>query len=186
MWSGRFRQPLNRIPANWRRTLLMAIICLTGFAADTRAQEATVTFYSHGSYLTSGVPGTKHGMFFGAIYDGAVKLTGFAEGFVEKNNRFITIHLPVGRHEFTATNSKHPGKEAKVPIVLEAGKQYFFRTQNESSGIVLIEWEKARLDQVSCAEAHNEAANARPLKPRHPPTGLAAMRVNIETTPTCQ
>ena len=187
MWSGRFRELLNRTFEQWQHSFRhVALACALCFTVGAHAQDATVTFYSRGSFATSGLPGSKHGVFYGGIYDHDERLVVFHEGLIIKNNRFLTLRLPAGPHEFVASNAKRPGNEVSIPITLEPGKQYFFRAQNESSGIILVEFEKARLDQVSCGDAHKDAGDAKPLNPKHPPKTLAAMRVNTETMPSCQ
>jgi len=188
MWSGHSRRHEARLVGpRWRNALLFAILFASmATVVVAQAPDATVTFYSKGSMLTSGLPGTKHGIFYGSIFDGNQRLVTFYEGVFIKNGRFLTVHLPVGEHNFIATNSKQPKNEQRNPTLLEAGKHYFFRAQNESSGIVILEWEKARLDQVSCEVAQEEASRAKPLHPKLPPTSLATMRVSIEAIPSCQ
>ena len=152
-------QSLNhRQPASLARRLYPQS-CSAHLDSGSRAIEATVTFYAQGLW-SSGLPGTKHGIFYGSIFDGNQRLVTFQEGFFIKNGRFLTVHLPAGAHDFIATNSKQPKREQRNPISLEPGKQYFFRAQNESSGIVIVEWEKARLDQVSHEVAQQEASRA--------------------------
>lgn len=166
-------------------TCAAAASALIPFAAVAQSTDATVTFYAHGSFWTSGLPGSKHSLFVGKIFDGSNPLLSFHEGLVTKNNRFVTLHLPAGPHDFAAADGNAPKSEVHIPITLEAGKQYFFRAQDESSGIVVVTWTKARLDQVTCREAQTDAPEAKPLKPKHSTPALASSRVDLLTMPGC-
>lgn len=149
------------------------------------AQDSLVTFYTHGSRIKGGLPGTKDGIFYGAIYDGNQRLFSFFEGVMVKNNRFVTLRIPTGAHDFFASYSKHPSTDRHIPISLESGKSYFFRAQSESSGVVVFEVEKGRLDQVSCQTAQAEAAEAKPLEPKHQTQALTTLRVIQASIPSC-
>jgi hypothetical protein len=70
------------------------------------AQDALVTFYTHGSRMKGGLPGTKNGIYFGKIYDGDLQLFSFYEGVAVKNNRFVTLQMPAGNHNFSASYKK--------------------------------------------------------------------------------
>jgi hypothetical protein len=128
------------------------------------AQDATVVFYAHGSILTSGLPGSNRGIFYGSIFDGNRRLFKFRDGFFVKNNRILIFHLAPGPHVFSASYGKHPSKKSQVVLTLESGKNYFLRAQSESRGVVEIEWERGRLDPVSCDVARRETENAKVLQ----------------------
>lgn len=149
-------------------------------------QDATVTFYAHGSSRKTGLPGSNSGMFWGVIYDGGQPLFSFYEGFTPKNDRFVTIRLPAGRHDFSASFDKHPSRKHHIPISLEPGKQYFFRAQSESRGVLLVESESGRIDQVTCEIASQEGADAKPLRPKHPSQVLGSSRIPATAMPSCE
>jgi hypothetical protein len=166
---------------------LRRIAFVTLFAASSHAlaQDALVTFYTHGSRLKGGLPGTKNGIYFGGIYDGDQQLFSFYEGVAVKNNRFVTLQMPAGNHTFSASYKKKPSDEQHIQIALELGKHYFFRAQSESSGVIVWEFEKGRLDQVSCSTAQIEAAEAKPLVAKHVTPALKTMSVHEQSIPTC-
>ncbi len=129
------------------------------------AQDATVTFYSHGSIWTSGIPGTKHDVYLGGIFDGKQELFWFHDRFFAHNNRYLTLHLPSGPHSFGASNGKRPEAREMLDVVLEAGNIYFIRAQGESAGIPgVFEIQHGRLDLMTCAEAQTELEKAKMLK----------------------
>ena len=148
-------------------------------------QDAVVTFYSHGSALTSGLPGSNHGIYFGCIYDGTQRLACFQDGFFIKNNRYIVFQLPPGPHTFSASYGKHPAKNSQFPIQLDAGKNYFLRAQSESRGIIEIEFERGRLDEVTCDIAQKETEKAKPLKIKQVSSPATAKLNTVQTVPTC-
>lgn len=130
-----------------------------------QAQEATVTFYSHGSYWTSGIPGTKHDVFFGRVFDGSTQLFHFADGLFLHNNRYITFRLSPGLHTFGASNARRPQLRETLQLELKPGETYFIRVQGETKGVPgIFEIQHARLDLMSCSEAQTELAQAKPLK----------------------
>jgi hypothetical protein len=148
------------------------------------AQNATVTFYTHASKLY-GYPGAKHGLFYGRIYDGDHLLFSFRDGFFVKNNRFITLKLPGGPHTFAASYGKDPSKSSQFPIVLETGKSYFVRAQSESKGILIVEVEQGRLDQVTCQAAHQDSDKAKVLSDKTVSPNFAASLVPTQSMPPC-
>jgi len=138
--------------------------------------------------MKSGLPGTKNGIFWGGIYDGDQRLFSFFERGVfnaVKNNRFVTLRMPAGNHNFSASYKKKPSDEQRVQIALESGKHYFFRAQSESSGVIVWEFEKGRLDQVSCTTAQSEAAEAKPLVAKHITPVLKTMSVSEQSMSPC-
>ncbi len=197
--SGRFSVPLDRIfeqgqrsrsgSAHIRFLPLILLVCAVSASAAPGPQStttATVTFYAKGSNSTTGLPGSKHGIFYGQIFDSSKPLVSFYEGFVIHNGRFLTLKLVPGLHDFVATDRDKPKDEQHISVDLQPGKQYFFRAQDESSGFVIVEWRKARLDAVDCNTAHFDAGNAKPLKPRHASAEVVSERTYLEELPPCQ
>jgi hypothetical protein len=172
-----------------RRSLSFSIVLIAAQlilgCIPASAQEATVVFYAHGSALTSGLPGSNRGIFYGSIFDGNHRLLNFREGFFVKNNRMLIFHLAPGLHIFSASYGKHPSKKSQVALTLEPGKNYFLRAQSESRGVVEIEWERGRLDLVSCDVAQRETANAKILqKKKVSPYAMTSVSFN-QTFPPC-
>ena len=166
------------------RCLSLAILLALSFHGF--AQSAQVTFYVHGSRLKSGLPGTNTGIFYGSIYDGTQLLFPFHQGIsTVKNDRFATLNIPPGPHDFAAWYGRHPTSGHHLAVALEPGKLYFFRAQSESRGIVEIEIEHGRLDQVTCQIAHQEVPNAKPIEIKHPSPSFISMRVPLQSMPSC-
>jgi hypothetical protein len=166
-----------------RRLMLFSLAAVLMHADGSSAQEAEksamVTFYMHGNRMTSGVPGTHTGLFYGQVFDGKSRLFSFREGFYVKNNLLISFALQSGPHTFFASYGKTPAHGGKVDLVLEAGKHYFIRAASESKGVVLVEFEKGRLDAVSCETARSETEDARLLSTKH-----VASQMTADITPT--
>ncbi len=196
-WSGRFREPLNRTFEQWQRNSQPKVLCMlltAALALSARAQDgpsniqppATVTFYVHGSRLKSGVPGTNTGIFYGAIYDGTKQLFPFHQGFtIARNDRFATLTMPPGPHDFAAWYGKHPTSGHHLAVMLEPGKQYFFRAQSESRGIIEVEIEHGRLDLVTCQTAHQDAPEAKPVQVKHPSPDFTSILEPLQSMPPC-
>jgi len=164
----------------------LAVAILASIPCHAFAQNAQVTFYVHGSRLKSGLPGTNTGIFYGAIYDGAQQLFPFHEVFSTlKNDRFVTLNMPPGAHDFAAWYGKHPTRGHHLAVTIEPEKQYFLRAQSESRGIVEIEIEHGRLEEVTCQIAHQEAPNAKPVEVRHPSATFTSMRAPLQSMPPC-
>jgi hypothetical protein len=166
--------------------LSFALAVLASISSDGFAQNAQVTFYVHGSRLKTGLPGTNTGIFYGAIYDGTQQLFPFHQVFTTlKNDRFATLNVPPGPHDFAAWYGNHPTSGHHLVVTIEPGKQYFFRAQSESRGIIEVEVEHGRLDQVTCQIAHQEAPNAKPVEVRHPSATFTSMRALLQSMPPC-
>jgi hypothetical protein len=148
----------------WMKALGLVVVACGALPVHGAGQSAVVTFYSHGSRLKSGVPGTNDGIFYGCIYDGNERLGCFRDGFFVRNNRFAVFDLAPGVHTFSASYGKHPAKNSQTTVLLEKGKHYFFRAQSESRGVIEIEWERGRLDEIDCNVARDELGNATALK----------------------
>jgi hypothetical protein len=141
--------------------LFWAAITLLGTnlaIAQAPTTSATVVFYTHGSRLTSGIPGTKSGIFCGKLYDGKKVLLNFRQGFFPEKNLIVALAFEPGPHTFSAGYAAMP--HGKLSLVLEPNKTYFVRAESESKGVVVVEIEKGRLDQVPCAIARQETQKA--------------------------
>ena len=88
------------------------------------------------------MPGSKHTFYWGGIYDDSQFLFRFRDGFFVRDNRFLIISFPPGLHTFFASYGSHPEDDEKVAISVEAGKHYFVRARSETTGIVIINFEK--------------------------------------------
>jgi hypothetical protein len=144
--------------------LSLSLIAAFGNASVSIAQEpaknAIVTFYSHGNRITSGLPGTKSA-FWGKVFDDKKLLFSFREGLVHKSNLVISFALLPGTHTFFASYATMPTRAGKLSLTLEPGKRYFVRAESTSEGVVVVEFEKGRLDQVSCETARKETEKCR-------------------------
>ncbi|MDQ2833874.1 MAG: hypothetical protein M3Y50_09050 [Acidobacteriota bacterium] len=170
----------------YSRAQLLLLAILLVLSSRGFGQSAQVTFYVHGSRLKSGLPGTDTGIFYGSIYDGTQQLFPFHQGFsFAKNDRFATLSIASGPHDFAAWYGGHPTSGHHLALILEPGMQYFFRAQSESRGIVEIEIEHGRLDQVTCQIAHDEAPNAKPIEIKHPSPNFISMHVPLQSMPSC-
>jgi hypothetical protein len=167
------------------RRLLLASSCMAGMLVSASAQDTLVTFYSHGSLMKSGVPGTNHGIFYGCIYDGAQRIACFRDGLFMKNNRFVVFRLAAGLHTFSASYSKHPAKNSQFAIQVEPGKNLFLRVQSESRGVIGIEFERGRLDQVTCDVAQREIKNGKALDVKKIPAAMRASLDPMQVIPSC-
>ncbi len=124
-----------------------------------------MTFYSHGSYLTSGLPGINHDIYIGSIFDGSQGLFSFRDSHIAHNNRYITLHFAPGPHTFGASNGKRPEVRETLFMDLKSGENYFIRAQGESKGVPgIFVMQHGRLDLMTCAEAQADMARAKPLK----------------------
>jgi hypothetical protein len=142
----------------------MAVLLLCTVLSDANAQDAIVTFYSHGSYLTSGIPGTAHDIYIGSIFDGSQGVFSFRGKFIAHNNRFITLRFAPGPYTFGASNGKRPEPRESLSINLEANEHYFIRAQGESQGVPgVFTIQHGRLDLMTCSEAQIDIAKAKPL-----------------------
>jgi hypothetical protein len=167
--------------------LLWVAVTLLGANAATAqpaTNSATVVFYSHGNLWTSGLPGSNHGIFYGRVFCGENALFSFREGVFAKNNLVISFHVPPGEYAFSASYGKH-APQKRIPLTLNPGQRYFFRAQSESRGIVEIEWERGRLDQVSCETASEETKSAKQLAAKKVAKQFAAIIDSTQIPITC-
>jgi len=164
------------------RTIPLSLLLLVISSAQSvaAAQDPQVTFYSEGSSLTSGLPGAKHGIFNGVIFDGQQRIA------LIRRHRFLTLRFSPGQHVFSASyKGKHPAENSQFPIVLEEGKHYFIRAESESSGVLIVEFEKGRLEQVSCETAHKEAEKISPVVDKDISSGVAGKIIQGISLPPC-
>ena len=152
-----------KICSSYRSIKTLGLLALAlAFPRPSHAEDAAVYFFTGGSLATTGVPGSKHGLFGGNIFDGNQRI-----GFIWRN-RYVAVTLAPGTHDFSASlSSKHPAENSHASFVLEANKTYFIRAQSESYGIVIIGSSRGRLEEVSCAVAHEQAAKAVPVNAKH-------------------
>jgi len=161
-------------------TVLFLLLFATFSARSAAAQDPEVTFYSEGSSLTSGLPGAKHGIFNGVIFDGQQRIV------LIRRHHFLTLKFSPGQHVFSASyKGKHPAENSQFPIVLEEGKSYFIRAESESSGVVVLEFEKGRLEQVPCETAHKDAEKASPVNKKDVSPEVAGRMIKGTSLPPC-
>jgi hypothetical protein len=165
-------------------SLVVALANLPALASDGKQQEAIVTFYSHGNRWTSGLPGSNHGIFYGKVFSGENALFSFFVPFALKNNQVISFHFPPGAYAFSASYGKH-APQKRISLTLNPGDRYFLRAQSESRGVVEIEFERGRLDQVSCETASEETKNAKPVAGKKVVKQFAAGIVSTQIPITC-
>jgi hypothetical protein len=165
--------------------LIATLSMLPGLShAQTRApqaQDAEVTFYSNGSLGALLMPKTKHAAFAGYIFDGENRL------FTTWHDRFVTLRLPPGVHMFSASYShKHPARNSQFSLNLVAGQSYFIRAEAEVKGVVILQFQKGRLDVVSCQTAHHDAGQDKPVQTKHIAPGARSEVVALTSMPPCQ
>ncbi len=165
-------------------SLTLALASLPALASDGKQQNAIVTFYSHGNRWTSGLPGSNHGIFYGKVFSGENALLSFFVPFSLRNNQVISFHFPPGAYAFSASYGKHASKK-RISLTLNPGERYFFRAQSESRGIVEIEFERGRLDQVSCETASDETKDAKPVAEKRVAKQFAASVVSTQISVAC-
>ncbi len=110
-----------------RGLLIAALLFSCVNFGSAEGQNAIVTFYSHGSYLTSGLPGATHDIYIGSIFDGTQGMFSFLDSHIAHNNRYITLRFIPGPHTFGASNGKRPEARETLSVDLRAGQSYFIR-----------------------------------------------------------
>ncbi len=157
------------------RMLLFCLLTLSSWSAAA-TNDTFVTFYNKGSLVQGSIPGTKHNLFMGVIFDGQQNL-----GYL-RFHRFMTMRFPAGEHVFSASNSgKHPAENSQLILNLEEGKNYFIRAQSESS----IVTDKGRLDVMTCEVAHAELEKATVVEEKHVPKDVRDRLVQDKSLPEC-
>jgi hypothetical protein len=156
----RLRTSITRIVV---QAIMLGSLCLVPCASAQ--QEATVTFYTHGSPWTTGIPGTHHDIFIGSIFDGTQGLFTFRDAYFAHNNRFLTLRIPAGTHTFGASYGKAPRPRETVTYDLKAGEHYFIRAQAETAGMPgVFTAQHGFLEYIPCVEAQVDLIKATPLK----------------------
>ena len=160
---------------------LILLVSSSLSSAGAVAQEAQVTFYSNGSMLKESLPlGTKQGAFLGAIFDGEQRI-----GFCEPK-RFITVRVLPGHHIFsTRTNSKSKTVDSQLALDIDAGRVYFIRVQEEVKGVLITSF-KGRMDQVSCAVAHEDSGKFGPTNPKYIAPEMRSKISSESSIPACE
>jgi hypothetical protein len=155
--------------------LISAFSCLA-----SAQQDAEVTFYSGGSYWVTGLPGDKHGNFFGAIFDGQERIA------VLRRGRFFTMHMRPGQHVFSGSLSgKHPAKNSQLALDLLENGQYFIRAESDARGIGVVDSTKGILTPVSCQIAEQETVGKKPLEAKHVSKNAMSRLLDVNSVPAC-
>lgn len=159
-------------------TLSLASNVSTAQASATQAQDVEVTFYSNGSLASAIIlPKTRHGAFYGAIFDGNERLA------ILKHEQFFTVRVPSDHHVFSASfRKKHPAKNALLRTDLSPGARYFVRVVAEYG---VIFGSKPLLDEVSCQVAHREGGQDQPINAKEIAPSARPEIVALTSMPTC-
>lgn len=164
--------------------------------------DAVVTFYGSGDLWKSYVPGTKTTLFQGCIFDGEEKVGCLT--FLG----FLSVRLSPGVHIFSASlHDNHSVANSQMPVLLEAGKNYYLRAIQEHTRLAGIPVilpvpipvplvpiqvipipapalpRRGRLDVVACDVAHKEAASKRPMPSRFMGKGMSGKE--LQKMPEC-
>lgn len=142
---------------------LSALVLLCLICNGARAQDAVVTFYTHGSFWKTNSIGNKHDFYRGNVFDGSQRLFAFGDSFYVQSNRYISLRFAAGPHTFGASSAKRPELRETLNLDLKAGERYFVRVQGET---LIMGIQHGRLDLVSCSKAESELAHAKPLNDR--------------------
>jgi hypothetical protein len=86
---------------------------------------------------------------------------------------------------FFASYGKTPAHGGKLPLTLDAGQHYFIRAESESKGIGIVEFEKGRLDAVSCETAHTQTEGAKVLDMKRVASQVTANVIQTPLPVTC-
>ena len=143
-----------------KMTCLSALVFLCFSCKGAKAQDAMVTFYTHGSFWKTNSIGNKHDFYRGNIFDGAQQLFAFGNTFYVQSNRYITLRFVAGPHTFGASSAKQPELRETLNLDLKAGERYFVRVQGET---LLFGVQHGRLDLIPCARTQAELAHTKPL-----------------------
>ncbi len=123
--------------------------------------EATVTFYSGGTFLHTALPFTSRHVFMGCIFEQKTELACITW------RRYAVVKLAPGIHIFSASLSeKHGAENSQTALLVEAGKSYYLRTTDEhkveSVVPTTLHPDKGFLEVVSCEVAEKETADSAP------------------------
>ena len=186
MWSGRFREPLNRTT---RRALLALLLSQTNSFGQQPAPTSTsvqniaatpaalVTFYSNSMSLEGGFPKQK-----GAAFKGRLFSDGDQIAFMEPG-QFFTISLVPGHYTFTANAwaLKTPTGGAHLQLDAVAGEHYFVETGSRTVPFPSY----FSIKKVTCSQALKDNAKDKPLEPKHVSESAAPFVVAEISFPTC-
>jgi hypothetical protein len=188
VYSVRLSKSLNAGFGHWNHsaiTISFAVLFF-GTMVSAYAQQASVTFYTNGDFVSTATPGNKHGVFSGSVFDAGQFLFLFqGHGFERSQNHFVTLLLPSGQHDLAVSYSKDASRGAHVKVMMEAGHHYFMRVNSEQIGIVIVGSMKALIAEVSCDEAHEDLARGTQLIPRRIAPALKITMNSAEPLPGC-
>lgn len=142
-------------------TCLSALMLLCLSSKGARAQDAVVTFYTHGSFWKTNSIGNKHDFYRGNVFDGSQRLFALGDSFYVQSNRYITLHFAAGPHTFGASSAKRPESRETLNLDLKAGERYFVRVQGET---LILGIQHGRLDLIPCDKAQADLAHAKTLQ----------------------
>ncbi len=158
------------------RKFFFCLLALSNLSALAAANDAYVTFYNKGSIALGSIPGTKHNLFVGTVFDGQQSL-----GYL-RFHRFMTMRFPAGQHVFSASSSdKHPAENSQLILTLEEGKNYFIRAQSEAHMVK----DKGRLDLITCEVAHADLKGATAVEEKHVRKDVRDRLVQDNLLPEC-
>lgn len=142
-------------------SLLPALIPL---AMPCSAQTGTVTFYSIQPTARQQIADTLTPFgtvaFTGLIYDGNQLMAHARRG------RFVSFHVPVGEHQFSASYRRLDHGDPAVHFNVEDGGYYCVRlsaSYRSGSPFIPIGVVHSIIEQVPCAEAFREAGSYKRL-----------------------
>lgn len=160
-----------------RKVICSSVLVLFSLSCKrARAQDALVTFYTHGSMWKANSIGNKHDFYRGNVFDGSHRLFSFGDTFYVQSDRYTTLRFAAGPHTFGASSAKGPQKRETLNLDLKAGERYFVRVQGET---LMLSLQHGRLDLVSCSEAQSELAHAKPLNDRALSDDLLSKRADL-------
>ncbi len=186
MWSGHFREPLNRV--TMLTLLLLPLGHLNSFGqqpapTSTSAQNTTatpaalVTFYSNSMSLEGGFPKQK-----GAAFKGRLFSDGDQIAFMEPGH-FLTISFVPGHYTFTANAwaLKTPTGGAHLQLDVLAGQHYFIETASRAMPVPSY----FSIKKMTCNQALKDNAEDKPLESKHVSESAAPFIVAEVSFPTC-
>lgn len=103
--------------------------------------------------------------------------------------RFAAVPLNVGKHTFSASQSKkHPNEKEVVTVDLEAGKQYFFEVTTTITGFNVVSVMRSHIAAVSCAEFNEDATHdgAKPVEDKRMSKMYQDKVLRDAAVPPCQ
>jgi hypothetical protein len=145
--------------------------------SPTAPLQAQVTFYSTGSFWKGGLPGYKHGVFVGLLFDDKAPLAHMKPG------RFVTFTFAPGPHTFSTNYWVHrsPSGGAHLKLDLVAGQHYYVGTYFETDVVVSL----PRIELTSCLNAQRDAAKAKPLEQKNIEKPALSVATTETSFPSC-